>query len=106
MTSRAEGKIVQIIGPVVDVEFDADTLPSIRNAIEIPRREGSVLTAEVSQELGENQVRCIALGPVEGLVRGDAAYDTGSPIVVPVGPSTLGRLMDVVGEPVDGLGPI
>jgi F-type H+-transporting ATPase subunit beta len=106
MTSRAEGKIVQIIGPVVDVEFDADTLPSIRNAIEIPRREGGVLTAEVSQELGENQVRCIALGPVEGLVRGDAAYDTGSPIVVPVGPSTLGRLMDVVGEPVDGLGPI
>jgi F-type H+-transporting ATPase subunit beta len=106
MTRRAEGKIVQIIGPVVDVEFDADTLPSIRNAIEIPRREGGVLTAEVSQELGENQVRCIALGPVEGLVRGDAAYDTGSPIVVPVGPSTLGRLMDVVGEPVDGLGPI
>ncbi|MEE8638931.1 MAG: F0F1 ATP synthase subunit beta [bacterium] len=106
MTSRAEGKIVQIIGPVVDVEFDADTLPAIRNAVEIPRREGGVLTAEVSQELGENQVRCIALGPVDGLVRGDAAYDTGGPIVVPVGPGTLGRLIDVVGNPIDNLGPI
>ena len=106
MTSRAEGKIVQIIGPVVDVEFGADTLPAIRNAIEITRREGGVLTAEVSQELGENQVRCIALGPVEGLVRGDAAYDTGGPIMVPVGPGTLGRLIDVVGNPIDDLGPI
>jgi F-type H+-transporting ATPase subunit beta len=106
MTGRAEGKIVQIIGPVVDVEFDADTLPPIRNAVEIPRREGGVLTAEIEQELGENQVRCIALGPVDGLVRGDAAYDTGGPITVPVGPGTLGRLMDVVGEPIDGLGPL
>ncbi len=106
MTSRVEGKIIQIIGPVVDVEFGAGALPAIRNAIEIPRREGGVLTAEVSQELGENQVRCIALGPVEGLVRGDAAYDTGGPIVVPVGPGTLGRLIDVVGNPIDGLGPI
>jgi F-type H+-transporting ATPase subunit beta len=106
MTSRAEGKIVQIIGPVVDVEFGADTLPAIRNAIEIPRRKGGVLTAEVSHELGENQVRCIALGPVEGLVRGDAAYDTGGPIMVPVGPGTLGRLIDVVGNPIDDLGPI
>jgi len=106
MTGRAEGKIIQIIGPVVDVEFDADTLPPIRNAIEIPRREGGVLTAEIEQELGENQVRCIALGPVDGLVRGDAAYDTGGPITVPVGPGTLGRLMDVVGEPIDGLGPL
>ncbi|HUV86800.1 MAG TPA: F0F1 ATP synthase subunit beta [bacterium] len=106
MTGRAEGKIIQIIGPVVDVEFDADTLPPIRNAIEIPRREGGVLTAEIEQALGENQVRCIALGPVDGLVRGDAAYDTGGPITVPVGPGTLGRLMDVVGEPIDGLGPL
>ncbi len=105
-TSRAEGKIIQIIGPVVDVEFGAEEFPAIRNAIEIPRREGGVLTAEVSQELGEGQVRCIALGPVEGLVRGDAAYDTGGPIVVPVGPATLGRLIDVVGKPIDGLGPI
>ncbi len=104
MTSRVEGKIVQIIGPVVDVEFDPETLPAIRNAIEIPRRGGGVLTAEVSQELGENQVRCIALGPVDGLVRGDAAYDTGGPITVPAGPGTLGRLVDVVGNPIDGLG--
>jgi len=106
MTSRPEGKIVQIIGPVVDVEFDAETLPPIRNAVEIPRREGGVLTAEVSQELGENQVRCIALGPVDGLVRGDAAYDTGAAIMVPVGAATLGRLLDVVGNPIDELGPI
>ncbi len=106
MTTRPQGTIVQIIGPVVDIEFDADTLPAIRNAVEIPRRDGDVLTAEVSQELGENQVRCIALGPVEGLVRGDAAFDTGGPVTVPVGPGTLGRLMDVVGNPIDELGPI
>jgi F-type H+-transporting ATPase subunit beta len=106
MTTRAEGKIVQIIGPVVDVEFDGDNLPAIRDAVEIPRRQGGVLTVEVSQELGENQVRCIALGPVDGLVRGDAAYHTGGPITVPVGPATLGRLIDLVGNPIDELGPI
>jgi F-type H+-transporting ATPase subunit beta len=106
MTKRTEGKIVQIIGPVLDVEFPADALPAIRNAIEIPRRGGNVLTAEVSQELGENQMRCIALGPVDGLVRGDAAYDTGGPITVPVGPATVGRLVDVVGNPIDELGDI
>ncbi|MGD8718408.1 MAG: F0F1 ATP synthase subunit beta [Candidatus Zixiibacteriota bacterium] len=106
MTSRTEGKIVQIIGPVVDVEFKSDELPPIRNAVEIPRREGGVLTAEVAQELGENQVRCIALGAVDGLVRGDAVYDTGGPITVPVGPATLGRVLNVVGDPVDEEGPI
>jgi len=106
MTTRAEGKIVQIIGPVVDVEFPADALPAIRNAIEIPRRGGGVLTAEAAQELGENQVRCIALGPVDGLVRGDAAYDVGGPITVPVGPATVGRLIDVVGNPIDEMGPV
>ncbi|UCH78553.1 MAG: F0F1 ATP synthase subunit beta [Candidatus Coatesbacteria bacterium] len=106
MTTRTEGRIVQIIGPVVDVEFDAETLPPIRNAIEIPRREGEVLTAEVAQELGENQVRCIALGPVDGLVRGDPAFDTGGPIAVPVGPGTLGRLIDVVGQPIDERGEV
>ncbi len=106
MTTRPKGTIVQIIGPVLDIEFDADTLPKIRNAVEIPRRDGGVLTAEVSQELGENQVRCIALGPVEGLVRGDGAYDTGGPVTIPVGPGTLGRLIDVVGNPIDELGPI
>jgi F-type H+-transporting ATPase subunit beta len=106
MTTRTEGKIIQIIGPVLDVEFPADALPAIRNAIEIPRRGGGVLTAEASQELGENQVRCIALGPVDGLVRGDAVYDTGGPITVPVGPATVGRLVDVVGNPIDELGDI
>jgi F-type H+-transporting ATPase subunit beta len=106
MTTRPKGTIVQIIGPVVDIEFDADTLPKIRNAVEIPRRDGGVLAAEVSREMGENQVRCIALGAVEGLVRGDAAYDTGGPVTIPVGPGTLGRLIDVVGNPIDELGPI
>jgi len=104
MTKRAEGRIVQIIGPVVDIEFDADTLPQIDNAVEIPRREEGVLTLEVAQDLGENQVRCIALGPVAGLVRGDPAYDTGGPITVPVGAATLGRVIDVTGKPIDEQG--
>lgn len=106
MTQRLEGKIVQIIGPVVDLEFEGGVLPAIRNAVEIPRRDGGVLTVEVAQELGENRVRCIALGSVDGLVRGDPAYDTGAPITVPVGPGTLGRVLNVVGEPIDELGPI
>jgi len=106
MTQRPQGKIVQIIGPVVDLEFEPADLPAIRNAVEIPRRDGGVLTVEVAQELGENQVRCIALGSVDGLVRGDPAYDTGGPIAVPVGPATLGRVLNVVGEPIDELGPI
>ncbi len=106
MTQRSEGKIVQIIGPVVDVEFDADTLPAIRNALEIPRRDGGMVTVETAQELGENQVRCISLGPVDGLVRGDPAYDTGGPVTVPVGPGTLGRVIDVVGAPIDELGAV
>jgi F-type H+-transporting ATPase subunit beta len=105
-----EGKIVQIIGPVIDIEFEDGYLPAIYNAIKIPRVniEGKeeILWAEVQQHLGENRVRAVALDSTDGLVRGMKAYDTEGPIKVPVGPQVLGRLLNVVGEPIDGLGPI
>lgn len=106
MTTRAQGRIVQVIGPVVDIEFSADSLPVIKSAVEIPRRDGGTLVVEVAQELGENQVRCISLGSVDGLVRGDLAYDTGTAIRVPVGPGTLGRVLNVTGNPIDEGGPV
>ena len=115
----AEGKIVQVVGPVVDVRFPTDQLPAILNAVTITRKfEGShevvdygsaamkELIVEVAQHLGEDVVRCVSMGPTDGLVRGMAAHDTGAPISIPVGEQTLGRLMNVIGEPVDGLGPI
>ncbi len=105
-----EGKIVQIIGPVLDIEFEDGYLPAIFNAIKIPRVniEGKeeILWAEVQQHLGENRVRAVALDSTDGLVRGMKAYDTEGPIKVPVGPKVLGRLLNLVGEPIDGLGPI
>lgn len=105
-----EGKIVQIIGPVIDIEFENGYLPSIFNAIKIPRVniEGKeeILWAEVQQHLGENRVRAVALDSTDGLVRGMTAYDTGEPIKVPVGPKVLGRLLNLVGDPIDGLGPV
>ncbi len=104
MTLKATGRVVQIIGAVVDVEFDG-TLPDILNALET-ENEGKVLVLEVSQHLGENTVRCIAMDATEGLVRGAPVADRGEPIMVPVGPATLGRIMNVIGEPVDEAGPI
>ncbi|HEX2961662.1 MAG: F0F1 ATP synthase subunit beta [Ignavibacteria bacterium] len=105
-----EGKIVQVIGPVVDVDFEDGYLPKIFNAIKIPRInvEGKedVLVVEVQQHLGENRVRTVAMDTTDGLVRGMAAIDTGAPITVPVGPETLGRLINVIGEGIDGLGEI
>ena len=101
MTTRVEGKLVQIIGPVVDIQFEPGLLPAIHNAVEIPRKEGKNLTVEVAQHLGEDQVRCIAMAGVDGLKRGDGAFDTGGPIKVPVGEAMLGRIVDVLGEPVD-----
>ena len=105
-----EGIIVQVIGPVVDIDFEEGHLPSIYNAIHIPRvnYEGKdeILIVEVQQHLGENRVRTIAMDSTDGLVRGSKAIDTGEPISVPVGPETLGRLINVVGEGIDGLGPI
>ena len=99
----AEGHVRQIIGTVVDVEFPADALPELHNAIEI-EMEGKQLVAEVEQHLGNNQVRCLAMDATEGLRRGTRAVDTGRAISVPTGPGTLGRLFNVLGEPLDGLG--
>ena len=105
-----EGTIVQIIGPVVDIDFPGGDLPSILNAIRIPRTnvEGvkEDLIVEVQQQLGENRVRTVAMDSTNGLVRGTKAIDTGAPITVPVGPKVLGRLINVIGNGIDGLGPI
>ncbi|MDE1568928.1 F0F1 ATP synthase subunit beta [Aquabacter sp. P-9] len=98
------GRITQVIGAVVDVQFD-DHLPEILNAIETTN-QGNRLVLEVAQHLGENTVRTIAMDSTEGLVRGQAVTDTGAPILVPVGEATLGRIMNVIGEPVDELGPV
>ena len=102
-----EGNITQIIGPVLDVKFPAGDLPAIYNAISIEREDGGgVVIAEVAQHLGENSVRAVAMQPTDGMVRGMKAVDTGRPISVPVGKGVLGRVMNVVGEPVDEEGPI
>ncbi len=104
------GRVVQIIGPVIDVEFEQEPLPEIYNAIRVFDDELGLepvdITIEVQQHLGENRVRCVAMVPTEGLVRGMKAYDTGAPISVPVGPPTLGRVLNVLGKPVDKLGDI
>jgi F-type H+-transporting ATPase subunit beta len=105
-----KGRITQVIGPVVDVEFEAGKLPEIYHALKVTNpsvddREWN-LVLEVAQHLGENTVRTIAMDATEGLVRGQDALDTGKQIVMPVGPKTLGRIMNVVGEPVDEAGPI
>ena len=102
--SGAKGRIAQVIGAVVDVQFD-DHLPEILNALETTN-QGNRLVLEVAQHLGENTVRCIAMDTSEGLTRGQEVTDTGAPISVPVGEATLGRIMNVIGEPVDEAGPI
>jgi F-type H+-transporting ATPase subunit beta len=99
----AQGKIVQCIGAVVDVEFPRDHMPKVYDALEM---EGSTLTLEVQQQLGDGVVRTIALGSSEGLRRGMVVVNTGNPITVPVGPATLGRIMDVLGSPIDERGPV
>jgi len=101
----ANGKIVQIIGTVVDVEFPPNELPDIYNALEL-ELDGQRLVLEVQQHVGNNWVRCLALGDTGGLARGAEVADTGDPVLVPVGKPTLGRLFNVVGEPIDNLGPI
>jgi len=99
------GKVVQIIGPAVDVQFEKE-LPLINNALEIKLNEKDILVAEVAQQLGDNIVRAVALGPTDGLARGAKVIDTGSPLKVPVGEACLGRLLDVLGQPKDHRGPI
>src|SRR5499425_737083 len=103
-TPNAVGKITQVIGAVVDVQFEGD-LPPILNALET-KNGGHRLVLEVAQHLGESTVRTVAMDSSEGLVRGQQVTDTGRPIAVPVGPGTLGRIMNVIGEPVDEAGPI
>jgi len=106
-----KGKVIQIIGPVLDIEFE-DQLPQIFNAVTVLMDpvdgvgEPIVITAEVAQHLGENKVRCISMQPAEGMVRGAVATDTGQPISTPVGPEILGRILNVIGEPVDEGGPV
>src|SRR3990167_3630066 len=104
ISANAKGRVSQVIGAVVDVEFDGD-LPAILNALET-ENNGSRLVLEVAQHLGESTVRTIAMDSTEGLVRGQKVSDTGTPIRVPVGPATLGRIMNVIGEPIDERGPI
>ncbi len=101
-----EGKVVQIISAVVDVRFESGELPAIYNSLEINRDDGTRLVLEVQQHLGENTVRCVAMDSTDGLVRGTNVVDTGKPIAMPVGPGTLGRLMNLIGEPIDEIGPI
>ena len=95
------GKITQIIGAVLDVKFPEGTLPEINEAIRVKRDDGSTLVVEVAQHLGDDTVRCIAMGPTDGLVRGMDAEATGAPISVPVGENTLGRMFNALGEPID-----
>ena len=104
--AKPVGKVAQIIGVVLDVEFPEGHLPEIYNALEIERADGSTLVLEVEQHLGEDRVRCVAMDNTDGLTRGAEAVDTGAPIRMPVGPKTLGRVMSVTGDPIDERGPI
>ncbi|MDE5779420.1 MAG: F0F1 ATP synthase subunit beta [Lachnospiraceae bacterium] len=101
MAEKNVGKVTQIIGAVLDIKFSEGNLPEINDAIRITRKDGGELTVEVSQHLGDDTVKCIAMGPTDGLVRGMEAVATGAPITVPVGENTLGRIFNVLGEPID-----
>ncbi|WP_243286809.1 F0F1 ATP synthase subunit beta [Geothrix terrae] len=104
MSNQLQGRVIAIVGPAVDVEFDAH-LPEIMNALHT-EIAGVMVTLEVQQHLGENRVRCVSMQPTEGMIRGQIVTDTGKAINVPVGPETLGRIINVVGDPVDERGPI
>ena len=101
--AAATGKVVQIIGAVVDAEFPREALPKVYDALVL---DGDGLTLEVQQQLGDGIVRCIAMGTTDGLRRGTGVKNTGAPISVPVGQKTLGRIMDVLGRPIDDKGPV
>jgi F-type H+/Na+-transporting ATPase subunit beta len=104
MAKNTIGKVTQVLGAVVDVQFDGE-LPLILNALHV-ENQGKPLVLEVAQHLGENTVRCIAMDTTDGLVRGREVEDTGAPIAVPVGPETLGRIINVIGDPIDERGPV
>jgi len=103
---KRTGRIVQIVGPVLDVQFEEGHLPEIYTALLVKREDGGEVVAEVQQHLGNNWVRAVAMSTTDGLSRGMDALDTGGPITVPVGKDTLGRLFNVIGEPIDGKGPV
>ncbi|KAG1378498.1 hypothetical protein G6F61_005781 [Rhizopus arrhizus] len=105
-TAASAGQIRSVIGAVVDVQFEQDNLPAILNALEVQDHSGGRLVLEVAQHLGENTVRTIAMDGTEGLVRGQKVIDTGAPITIPVGKEVLGRIINVIGEPIDERGPI
>ncbi|RJO63071.1 MAG: F0F1 ATP synthase subunit beta [Dehalococcoidia bacterium] len=102
----AKGKVVQVIGSVVDIEFPSDSLPALFNAIEIKKDDGIKLVLEAQAHVGNNWVRCLSFVPTDGLARGVEAIDTGAPIKVPVGPASLGRIFNVMGEPLDNIGEV
>ena len=105
MPAGSKGRVVQVIGTVIDVEFPPDALPEVNNGLELDN-EGERLVLEVEQHIGNNWVRCLALGPTEGLRRGDEVTDMGQPIAVPVGRGSLGRLFNVIGDPLDNMGDV
>ena len=104
--NKNEGKIIQVIGPVVDICFDEGELPNLNNAIKVSRDDGQEVTVEVAQHIGDDTVRCIAMTAADGLARGNKCTDTGAAISVPVGKQILGRMFNVLGETIDGLGDI
>lgn len=101
MADLKTGKLTQIIGAVLDIKFPEGGLPEINDAVNVPLEDGKKLVVEVAQHLGDDTVRCIAMGPTDGLKRGMTAEATGGPISVPVGEATLGRMFNVLGEPID-----
>ncbi len=104
-TATATGRVTQIIGSTFDAEFDEQNLPAIYNAIKVESKHKGItvsLTGEVQQHLGGGRVRCVALGSTDGMIRGQECTDTGQPVSVPVGDGTLGRVFNLLGEPVDG----
>src|SRR6187200_1263933 len=106
VAAPATGSVIAITGPVVDIEFPAGELPAIFNAVEIEREGMTALVCEVQQHLGNNWVRTVAMTTTDGLARGAKASDTGGPISVPVGAPTLGRVFNVLGQPIDGKGDV
>src|SRR2546428_705991 len=108
-TAHKTGHITQIIGSTFDVEFPEHQLPQIYNAVKVTSEQKGVkinLTGEIQQHLGGGRVRCVALGSTDGLIRGLPCVDTGKPVSVPVGKATLGRVFNLIGEPIDGRGPV